>query len=330
MITKILKINNDSLTEAASLIHKGELVAFVTETVYGLGANAFNQEAVAKIFEAKLRPSDNPLIVHISDLAMLDVIAEQISSVAVKIIEKFFPSSLTVVLKKKNVIPNIVTANLNTVAVRMPANKDALSFINKCGVPIAAPSANTSTRPSPTRAIDVYNDLNGRIPLILDGGDCSVGIESTVLDLSCDVPIILRKGMISADDISHVIGCEVKYLDANSSKVNSPGLRHKHYAPSCPLTVVSGSLPLALDKYKQMCETGFRPVILTPAQYIDYFYCCQCVSLGATEDEIAHNLFAIIRDVESLYNNIIVYYPDINECSGIADRLLRASGGNVI
>lgn len=331
MITKIRKINTASISEAAKLINDGLPVAFVTETVYGLGANAYDQNAVAKIFEAKMRPSDNPLIVHISNISMLSNIVQPLNEVATKVVKHFFPSSLTVVLKKKSIIPSIVTAGLDTVAVRMPNNKDALRFINKCNLPIAAPSANTSTRPSPTRAIDVYNDLNGRIPLILDGGECEVGIESTVLDLSGSIPTILRKGMISASDISAVIGCDVKYLEATGTKVNSPGLRHKHYSPVCPLKVVTSSVNSAINIYNQMQHSGYIPVILTPSQYIAKLSECKCVNLGANDSEIAHNLFARIRDAESIYNYIIVFYPNVGERSvGIMDRLLRASGSNAV
>ncbi len=240
MKTEVLKVNRKNpekgkIERAANLIQRGELVAFPTETVYGLGANAFDARAVKKIFKAKGRPADNPLIVHISDMDMLDALVERIPEKAIPLMEKFWPGPLTLVMKKKRNVPDAVTAGGNTIGVRMPKNRIARALIKKSGTPIAAPSANASTRPSPTEANHVYEDLSGRIPLILDGGKTDVGIESTVLDLTSRTPAILRKGKIARSDVKKVIGAVVDHTQKKRGKVKSPGQKYRHYAPKAKL-----------------------------------------------------------------------------------------------
>ena len=224
MKTQLLPYNKKNVAVAAEVIKNGGIVAFPTETVYGLGANAFDARAVDKIFAAKGRPGDNPLIVHVCKKSQIEEVACEISADARKIIDKFWPDSLTLVLKKRDSLPPNVTAGLDTVAVRMPASREARGFIRACGVPLAAPSANKSGRPSPTSALQVAEDMDGRLPVILSGRNCRVGIESTVLDLTGDAPVVLRPGIVCAASIERGLSKRVVYLkeDAPSAKLNSP------------------------------------------------------------------------------------------------------------
>lgn len=252
MKTELIKINlknrNEILLQAAELIKKGEVVAFPTETVYGLGANAFDENAVKKIFVAKGRPSDNPLIVHISDLKQLNELVEVVPKKAELLMKKFWPGPLTIVMKKSSKVPMCITGGLNTVAVRMPSNKTALELIKKAGVPLAAPSANSSTKPSPTTAQHVLFDLDGKIPLIIDGGNCDIGVESTVIGLANEKPILFRPGKVTLEELIKVLG-EVDYSkpinhsDSNSKIVpSSPGMKYKHYSPKAELTLVEAKV----------------------------------------------------------------------------------------
>ena len=247
MRTKILKINPDNpeinkIKIAARIIKMGGLVAFPTETVYGLGANAFNQSAIKKIFIAKGRPFDNPLIVHIADKSDLYQLSLRVPRIAEKLAKKFWPGPLTMILKKSNLISKSVTAGLNTIAIRMPDNKIALELIRTSGVPIAAPSANIFTKPSPTMAKHVFDDLKNRIPLILDGGQTKIGLESTVIDLTSKTPTILRPGKITLEDLKEVLG----KVEQNQSvagrpqteKPRSPGMKYKHYSPKAKVVLV--------------------------------------------------------------------------------------------
>lgn len=248
MKTELIKINSKNkkeiISKASDLIKKGEIVAFPTETVYGLGANAFNDKAIQKIFVAKGRPSDNPLIVHISDLKQLNELVEFVPKKAKLLMKKYWPGPLTIVMKKSSLVPLSITAGLNTVAVRMPSNKIALELIKKAGFPLAAPSANSSTKPSPTMAKHVLDDLDGKIPLILDGGNCEIGVESTVVGLVSEKPILFRPGKITIEELTKVLG-EIDYSKTiTSSNLNvkiipfSPGMKYKHYAPKAELILV--------------------------------------------------------------------------------------------
>ncbi len=252
MKTQLIKVTsknkNEVLTRAAELIKKGEVVAFPTETVYGLGANAFDENAVKKIFIAKGRPSDNPLIVHISDLKQLNELVETVPPKAKQLMKLFWPGPLTIVMKKSAKVPMCITAGLNTVAVRMPSNKLALELIKKAGVPIAAPSANSSTKPSPTMAKHVLFDLDGKIPMIIDGGNCDIGVESTVIGLAGEKPVLFRPGRVTLEELRKVLG-EVDYpksITPSSSNakliLSSPGMKYKHYAPKAELTLVEAKI----------------------------------------------------------------------------------------
>ncbi len=332
MKTEVLELNNYSLQLASKYINAGELVAFPTETVYGLGANALNEDAVKKIFIAKGRPSDNPLIVHISDKSMIDSIAYPLNSDSQKIVDCLMPGSITIVLNKKPSISDFVTAGLSTVAVRMPKSVQAREFIDACKVPIAAPSANLSSRPSPTTAMDVYEDMNGRIPLILRGDDCAVGIESTVLDLSRDYPLILRPGIVTASEISKVLGKEVKVLTDTKSKVNSPGVRYKHYAPSCPVALeIEDNIDRVNVLYEKLLKEKQNPVILCIDKFVSAFANKNVVSLGSDDVDVAKNIFMELRACEKHYTYIIEVFCPQNEVGySVMNRMTKSAGGNIL
>lgn len=256
MDTKIFESTKENIEAAALIIREGGLVAFPTETVYGLGADALNEEAVARIYEAKGRPSDNPMIVHISRASEIGQLTPFITQDMIKLIDHFWPGPLTLVVKKKGNVPLRTTGGLDTVAVRMPDHPVALDLIRLSGVPIAAPSANLSGKPSPTKADHVKDDLMGKVDAILMGGDCRVGIESTVLDLTGETPMILRPGIVTADSIEAVLEKPVlldpslKGLPEEELVARSPGMKYKHYAPKAQMLVVEGSR----DKVKAEIE----------------------------------------------------------------------------
>ena len=265
METKILKIvdieaDYKAIEEGASLIRNGELVAFPTETVYGLGANALDARAVDKIYEAKGRPGDNPLIVHIADFDDVKLLVKELAGTAEKLMEAFWPGPLTLILKKSSIVPDRTTGGLNTVAVRMPDNPIALALIRESKLPIAAPSANRSGRPSPTEARHVAEDLMGRIPMILDGGPCSVGVESTVLDITGEIPNILRPGGITPKMLERVLGrvnidaAVLKPIE-KGSRIKSPGMKYTHYAPKASVVIVKGRLD---DIARKIGELAFE------------------------------------------------------------------------
>jgi len=242
MNAKIIKIETkkgkQKIKVASKIIVSGGLVAFPTETVYGLGANVFDSKAVKKIFVAKGRPQDNPLIVHISNISQIKKIAKDFPEKAKALTKKFWPGPLTIVLKKKIIIPDIVTAGLDSVAVRMPSNKIALELIRQAKVPIVAPSANLSGKPSPTTAKHVIDDLSGKVDCIIDNGNCKIGIESTVIDFSSKTPIILRPGYITKDEIEEIIG-KVKEAKSRKSKTpKAPGMKYKHYSPKAKVILI--------------------------------------------------------------------------------------------
>lgn len=336
MKTKYLQFNTKDLALAGRLIRQGELVAFPTETVYGLGANALDEQAVKNIFLAKGRPSDNPLIAHVWDKSQIYEIASEISADAQKVIDRFMPGSITIVLPKKDVISGVVTAGLNTVAVRMPRSTEAREFLRYANVPVAAPSANLSGRPSPTTWQRVQEDMDGKIAAILCGEACDVGIESTVLDLSREEPIILRPGAVSAKHIQEALNKPVQILTDPTSKVNSPGVRYKHYAPKVPMV-----LDLT-DDYKKLCAyydqkvaEGYNPVLLVhhPFRYGHR----NALSMGMDIEDVARGLYERLRYLETRYDFIIasfcneegtLYGGEIG--LGIIDRLTKAAGGNII
>lgn len=333
MKTEVIEINSKKpekkiIQGATKIIKNGELVAFPTETVYGLGANAFNARAVRKIFKAKGRPADNPLIVHVSDEQMLKSVVKDIPVKAIPLMKKFWPGPLTIVFKKKKRVPDVVTAGGDTVAVRMPSHPVALALIRGAGVPIAAPSANTSTRPSPTEAKHVYDDFNGRIPLILDGGKTNIGVESTVLDLTTNIPTLLRKGKITKKDIEKVIGAIQIHVKKTKGVVKSPGQKYKHYAPKASLILVYGGKEVVkkvISKY-----TGKKVFVITFSENKNKYSSAGWVYVfGKKQDTItaAKNFFSLLRKCDENGADIIIVEAVIERGVGEAlmDRISRAA-----
>ena len=301
--------------EAAEFIRRGGVVAFPTETVYGLGADVFDESAIRKIFEAKQRPPDNPLIAHVGNLQQIDELASEISPSARILIESFFPGPLTIVLPKTERVPLIATSGLDTIGIRMPGNETARRFLSACGVPVVAPSANLSGRPSPTTWMAVLEDLDGRIDCILQGDQAEVGIESTVVDCTDEIPVVLRKGAVSIEQLRRVVP-GIAYLseDNAASTAKSPGLKHRHYSPRARVELIdaaSGELT-SEDAYiginEPKGEPGFRRI---------------CVSLP----EYARSLFEFFREGDRRGMTRIVCEAVEEEGIGAAlmDRIRRAA-----
>lgn len=302
MITAVL--GKEGIGAAAQLIKEGEVVAFPTETVYGLGGDAFSVSAVKKIFQAKGRPQDNPLIVHIAKIQDAERLSDNIPSLYFKLAEAFMPGPLTLVIPKGKNLPSEVTAGLNSVGVRLPAHPIAQKIIELSGKAVAAPSANASKHISPTSAKHVYDDLKGKIPLIIDGGSCEVGIESTVLSLVTEVPTILRPGFITERQLSEVIG-EVKTFNGKIiTSAPAPGMKYRHYAPKKP-AVLSENPQNTAEKYDVCVEGGGNPVILTSSDRIQGYAGRRCIDLGKDGAEAAHNLYDALHKGEA-YDLIII------------------------
>lgn len=309
MNTQLLFPEQKTYSLASDILNSGGLVAFPTETVYGLGANALDRSAVLSIFAAKGRPADNPLIVHIHDISQLDPLCI-IPDRAFPLMEAFWPGPLTLLCEKKSAIPDEVTAGLPTVAMRMPSHPVARALLSHCGLPIAAPSANSSGRPSPTTALHVLEDMNGKIPLIIDGGMCDVGLESTVLDLCHGKPVILRPGGITREMIMAVLGCDVdvagsvlRPLKENETAL-SPGMRYKHYAPHALVTLVEGPeervVPLLRTLFEEQAALGKKSCVLCFTEHVSSLSACNPHDIGSflQPSEIAHRLFDILRQLD--------------------------------
>lgn len=318
----------DGIDEGARILNEGGLVVFPTETVYGLGANAFDPEAVAKIFKAKGRPQDNPLIVHISSLDEVKGIASEIPETFYKLAQRFMPGPLTVILKKSDRIPYVVTAGGETVGIRMPKNVYTRELIAKSH-PLAAPSANRSKHISPTTAQHVYEDLNGEVELILDDGPCEVGIESTVLDLTSDVPTILRPGAVTADMLLDIVGA----VSQNGKVIKiakAPGMKYTHYAPKVE-TVTALDIEHAVSEYDRQTSLGKHPVIVARDIYRDVVKEREQISLGVTVEDYTRNIYSALHVAEKAYDYIIV-----EELKGegleasVMNRVTKAAGGKEV
>ncbi len=311
MITLLTKLP----VEAAEFIKRGGIVAFPTETVYGLGANVFDEKAVAKIFEAKRRPADNPLIAHVGSLEQIAALTSRITPSAQKFIEAFFPAPLTLVLPKSEKVPLIATANLETIGVRMPKNELAREFLRCCETPIVAPSANLSGKPSPTDWQAVFEDLNGRIDCILQGEATEIGLESTVVDCTADVPLILRTGAISLEDLQRVVPETEVYQVKKDEIVRSPGLKHRHYSPKARVILINRKSQIANRK-----SQAFIGLHKPPEKF-------DLVKICASAAEYAHEVFAFFRTCDRA--GITTIYCETVAESGIGralmDRLRRAS-----
>ncbi|SEL01889.1 L-threonylcarbamoyladenylate synthase [Pseudobutyrivibrio ruminis] len=335
-------INMEYISEASEILRKGGLVAFPTETVYGLGGDAKDKEASRKIYAAKGRPSDNPLIVHIARFSQLQEISKDLPENAKNLADAFWPGPLTMVVNKNEVIPYETTGGLDTVAVRMPNNPIALALIEESGCMIAAPSANTSGRPSPTKASHVYEDLSGKIDAILDGGAVDIGLESTIVDLTEDVVTILRPGYINMEMLKEVVG-EVRidpgivYNDkgtTSGAKPKAPGMRYKHYAPKGDLTIISGDEDKVVAKINELTkaaiEAGSKVGIIATSETADRYSDGQILVIGDRSDEgsIAHNLYDILRKFDELGVDLIYSesFATPNMGQAIMNRLLKAAG----
>lgn len=331
METKIYEPTSENIKKIAELIKNDELVAFPTETVYGLGANALSTKAVEKIFEVKNRPADNPLIVHVCSPLQIMRVAMEFPEKARLLADHFMPGPLTIVLEKKPILSDLVTGGLNTVGVRMPDHPVALEFINACNLPVCAPSANLSTRPSPTIARHVFDDMNGRIPAILDGGQCDFGIESTIVDVTGKVPVVLRKGAISIEELRAVVG-EVKEA---TGEIHAPGNRYKHYAPKAEvlLSAYYDEMHVSIcEKYDELVAACKKPVILCLNYRAEMYGDREIMEVGKDYAEYAHNLFAFLRYADERGYDTVIAEGVKNEGIGesLINRLIKSSGGQVI
>lgn len=335
-------IDPEIMKEAGDIIRAGGLVAFPTETVYGLGGDALNPESSKKIYAAKGRPSDNPLIVHIEERTALYAIAEEVPEKAEKMMDAFWPGPLTMIFRKKDRVPYETTGGLDTVAVRMPSDAIAAAFIRAAGGYIAAPSANLSGRPSTTTAAHVVEDLSGRIEMILDGGQAVIGLESTIVDMTAEPPVILRPGAITRDMIEVVIGAveiDKAIIAPNSGiKPKAPGMKYRHYAPRADLTIVEGSRDKVVETMNQMAleaeGNGKKVGIIATDETAKRYPHGIVKSLGARshEEEIAQHLFEVLRqfddtDVDCIFSES---FEDAAIGAAIMNRLLKAAGHKIV
>ncbi|MCX8129571.1 MAG: L-threonylcarbamoyladenylate synthase [Clostridia bacterium] len=352
MKTEIIRLdfnNIDSarLRYAANILKNGGLVAFPTETVYGLGANALDETAVRNIFKAKGRPNDNPLIVHIAEKKSLSSIVSHMPSNASLLMDKFWPGPLTLVMPKSNIVPPVITAGLETVAVRMPLHPIALALIKEAGVPVAAPSANTSGKPSPTTAKHVIEDLSGKVDIIIDAGSAQVGLESTVLDITVSPAMILRPGGVTSMDLERILGIinvDPAILTSISESIipKSPGMKYTHYSPKADVIVIDGNLSGIVAKIRQLLadysEKGIKAGILATDQTIDLYALAkpvsEIISVGdrTNPETIASSLFKALRTFDE--KGVDVILAEAVDKSGIGmaimNRLNKAAGYKII
>ena len=332
-------IDKEEIKKQAEMLKDGKTVIFPTETVYGLGANGLDEEAVSKIYKAKGRPSDNPLILHIYDKKQIIDLVEEISDKAEIVMDNFWPGPITIIFKKKDIVPLRTSGGLDTVAIRMPSNPIARELLKEVKLPIAAPSANISGRPSPTRGKHVYKEMNNRVDGIILGGDCIFGLESTVLDLTNDIPVILRPGSITKEDLENVIG-EVSIDPAlekkeDNIKAIAPGMKYKHYSPNADVFIVSGQHNNVITKVNELVSNnskeGLRSVVMCLDENKDK-YNSDTISLGKNLQEVAANLFnALITADEEKYD--IVYTEEFSNCGlgqAIMNRLIKSAGYKII
>ena len=345
METRVIKVDKDnieknSIKDAANIIKKGGLVVFPTETVYGLGANGLDEVAVGKIFKAKGRPQDNPLILHVHSMEQIGELVVEIPEIAIRAMERFWPGPLTILFKKSDKVPDIITGGLNTVAIRMPKNHIALELIKSSDCPIAAPSANISGRPSPTSSDHVIQDLMGKVNMIIDGGKTGIGLESTVLDLSGDIPMILRPGGVTLEDLRSIIPSVVE--DSSIMKENiipkSPGQKYRHYAPNAEMMVFSGEMDNIVERIiretDEYMKKGKTVGIMATDETREFYKEGLVISLGSrnNKETIAHNLFNTIRLFDEAKVDIIlgegVDLPDLGVA--IMNRMMKAASGKLI
>lgn len=347
METKIIKIKENDvdkhlIEEAVETINSGGLVAFPTETVYGLGANGLDERAVEKIFIAKGRPQDNPLILHVWSREQVEELVEDISYIAKLCMEKFWPGPLTLLLKKSAKVPEIITAGLDTVAIRMPENKIALELIRLSNTPIAAPSANISGRPSPTSAEHVIQDMMGKVDIIIDGGNTGIGLESTVLDLSGETPMILRPGGVTEEDLRKIISnitIDSSIIKEDENIVpKSPGQKYRHYAPKSEMIVFNGEVHNIVEAIvkntKEYMKAGKNVGIICTDETKSFYKEGLIISMGSRErkETIAQNLFSTLRLFDETKVDIILAEGIDLSHLGIAimNRMMKAASGKLI
>jgi tRNA threonylcarbamoyl adenosine modification protein (Sua5/YciO/YrdC/YwlC family) len=347
MKTKIKRVkkeqlDNDIIMEAGEILRAGGLVAFPTETVYGLGADALNEGAAEKIYAAKGRPSDNPLIVHITEIEDLERITDRIPREAFVIADRYWPGPLTMIFEKTDAVPYGTTGGLDTVAVRMPSDAAARAVIRAGGGFIAAPSANTSGRPSPTTAGHVEEDLSGKIEMIIDGGPVEIGVESTILDMTVTPPMILRPGAVTKEMLQELIGEVAEdvttYESGSKTKPKAPGMKYRHYAPRAALSIVEGNMDQVVDAINKMADEklagGFKVGIIGTRETVGRYICGNVKSIGTREDEatIAVHLYGILREFDQ--DQVDYIYSESFATGGmgsaIMNRLLKAAGHHVI
>lgn len=352
MNTKVLKISGSgpftdedrkNLAEAARIIRDGGLVAFPTETVYGLGANALDERAAKKIYEAKGRPSDNPLIAHVSCLDEVAPLVSCMPEIGRKLANAFWPGPMTLVFPKSGRVPYGTTGGLGTVAIRMPSEPAAAELIRLAGVPIAAPSANTSGRPSPTRAEHVYQDMAGRIEMILDGGPVGIGLESTIVDVTEEIPVLLRPGAVTMEMLQSVAG-EVRIDPAILGPVSpdvrpkAPGMKYRHYAPKAELTLVEGESEAVVSAINRLAEeklaAGCRVGVICTDETRGRYKKGQVVSIGqrCRKETVAHNLYAVLREFDDLGVEFIFSegFQESDLGQAIMNRLNKAAGYHIL
>lgn len=348
MRTKLVKISRiedstEEIRQAARLIQDGEIVAFPTETVYGLGGSGLLAESVNKIYKAKGRPSDNPLILHVCDLSMVEALVREVPQNARKAMEHFWPGPMTVILPKSDLVPECVTGGLDTVAIRMPDHEVALEFIREAGVPIAAPSANTSGRPSPTKAEHVMEDLDGRISMILDGGAVTVGVESTIVDFTDRIPVILRPGKITREEmeafLESPVAMNTSLKDSDQGVPRAPGMKYKHYAPRSRMILVLGDDQEAVadrinELVREQRRRGKRVGVLASEETKDRYEADEVVSVGRRDclETVTAHLYDVLRgfdhkDVDMIYSEGFEGEP-LSEA--VMNRLVKAAGHEIL
>ena len=336
-MTKILKVDPENpdaevLSEAARVIRDGGLVVFPTETVYGIGANAFDEKACRKIFIAKGRPQDNPLIVHISSLDMLERVVSKVPERAYRFIDKLWPGPLTLIMEKDPSVPGVVSASLPTVAVRMPSHPVAKLLIELSGCPIAAPSANLSGKPSPTSFDHVKDDMMGRVDVIIDSGETPFGIESTIIDLTKDPPELLRPGPLTVEQISEI--SEIRVHEGALGTVSldkppSPGMKYRHYAPEKRLILVEN-----IGKMKEVLSEFDDPIVICPKEHKYMYRNYRVLTLGSLENEysVAHELFGVLRETDKMEGDVVVVegFPSRGILFSVMNRLRKAASEVIV
>ena len=342
-VTDSDRIKEEELEEAARILREGGLVAFPTETVYGLGANALDEEAAKKIYAAKGRPSDNPLIAHISSPEELKPLAAEIPDMAKKLMDCYWPGPMTLVFKKTDLVPYGTTGGLDTVAVRMPSDPVAKTLIRPAGVPIAAPSANSSGRPSPTTADHVWQDMEGKIDMIVDGGPVGIGLESTIIDVTGPVAMILRPGAITIEMVRETLG-EAEMDPAilgpmkEGEHPKAPGMKYRHYAPKAPLTLVEGEMDQVVKTINRLAREALKEGKKVGIICTDETRTCypagmiQSIGIRAKEETVAHNLYAVLREFDDLGADVIYSesFPGDQIGQAIMNRLTKAAGYHII